>query len=313
MSVTINGTTGIAVPLGSASAPSESNTSSATTGAYYPTGTTYGISTNGTNAVYIDASQNVGIGTSTPQNKLDTAGVITSSSSSKYLNFGWSGSNAYIQTTDVSFSAYNLIFYGGAAERMRIDSSGNLLVGTTTSLIGSGGSIQAVGSSTNRGYFNVGRTTAATSGVCGSLLAWNATNVVAALDFQANGAVNSGIIQAFTYSAGSAVQGPYVNTGGTSWTTSSDENLKDIIEPIENGVKKLSSLRSVIGKFKTDYDDVRRVFLIAQDVQKVLPEAICTDPNGYLGLNYQDLIPVLVKAIQELSAEVEALKAKVGA
>ena len=210
-------------------------------------------------------------------------------------------------------SYHNLGFATNDTVRATMDTNGNLMVGNTTSLIGAGGSIQAVGSSTNRGYLSMGRITAATSGVCGSLIAWNATNVVASFDFQANGANNSGLIQAFTYSAGSAVQGPYVNTGGTSWTTASDENLKDIIEPVENGVEKLSSLRSVIGKFKTDHDDVRRVFLIAQDVQKVLPEAICTDPNGYLGLNYQDLIPVLVKAIQELSEKNDALEARLAA
>lgn len=330
MAIVLNGTTGIAVPLGSAAAPGVVNTTSATTGIYNPTSTTLGLSTNGTNAVYIDASQNVGIGTSSPT-ALGAGRVfatINGSTDSGFFFQSGGVTSGYLQATSAGFnivssSNFNLAltaqgtgviaYLTGGSERMRIDSSGNLLVGNTTSLIGTGGSIQAVGSSTNRGYLSMGRTTASTSGVCGSLIAYNATNTIASFDFQANGAVNSGVIQAYTYSAGSAVQGPYVNTGGTSWTTASDENLKDIIEPIENGVEKLSSLRSVIGKFKTDYDDVRRVFLIAQDVQKVLPEAICTDPNGYLGLNYQDLIPVLVKAIQELSAEVEALKAKVGA
>ena len=69
MAVTISGTNGIAVPLGSASAPAETNTTSSTTGIYYPTSTTLGLSTNGTNAVTIDASQNVGIGTSSPSTK----------------------------------------------------------------------------------------------------------------------------------------------------------------------------------------------------------------------------------------------------
>jgi hypothetical protein len=72
-----------------------------------------------------DASGNVGIGTSVPGAKLDVSGVIAASASGKYLNAGWSGSNAYIQTTDSSSNAYNLIFYGGASERARIDTSGN--------------------------------------------------------------------------------------------------------------------------------------------------------------------------------------------
>ena len=48
MAVTINGTTGVAVPLGTAAAPGVVNTTSATTGIYNPTSTTLGLSTNGT-------------------------------------------------------------------------------------------------------------------------------------------------------------------------------------------------------------------------------------------------------------------------
>ena len=101
-------------------------------------------------------------------------------------------------------------------------------------------------------------TTAATTGVCGSLTAYNGTQIIASLDMDSNGANNSGYVQVYTWSAGSAVGGPYVNTGGTSWTTSSDETLKDIIEPITDASNKVGSLRAVIGKFKTDPEDTRR-------------------------------------------------------
>ena len=60
MSIVLNGTTGIQNVLGSASAPADTNTTTPTTGVYYPSATTWGVSTAGTNALYIDASQNVG-------------------------------------------------------------------------------------------------------------------------------------------------------------------------------------------------------------------------------------------------------------
>ena len=66
MTITLNGTTGIQTPLGSAGSPVDSNTTTPTTGIYYPSATTWGVSTAGTNALYIDASQNVGIGTTSP-------------------------------------------------------------------------------------------------------------------------------------------------------------------------------------------------------------------------------------------------------
>ena len=77
------------------------------------------------------------------------------------------------------------------------------------------------------------------------------------------------------------------------------------------------------GKYKTDTEGTRRSFLIAQDVQAVLPEAISTtmvkdDNTEYLGVAYNDVIPLLVASIQELktivdaqAAEIAELKAKV--
>jgi len=197
-------------------------------------------------------------------------------------------------------------------EAMRIDSSGNLLVGTTSLFTGTY-AVNIMGAAGNRAYLGMKRETASTSGACGSIQSFNGTNAIASIDFQSNGANNSGFIQTYTWSAGSSVQGPYVNTGGTSWTTASDETLKDIIAPIEEATSKLSGLRTVFGKYKTDHDDVRRIFLIAQDVQAVLPEAVSTDGNGKLGLNYQDLVPVLVKAIQEQQALITALTARIEA
>lgn len=87
--------------------------------------------------------------------------------------------------------------------------------------------------------------------------------------------------------------------GGTSWGSLSDERSKDILGPVENGIDKLSSLRTVYFKYKTEGDTIRRVGLIAQDVQKVLPEAVSVDNSGYLSLRYTELIPPIIKAIQE--------------
>jgi hypothetical protein len=103
--------------------------------------------------------------------------------------------------------------------------------------------------------------------------------------------------------------GVYLNgTSAVSWTGISDERLKDIIEPISNAVAKVGQLRSVIGKFKADETNTRRSFLLAQDVQAVLPEAVDASNPDRLGVAYTDVIPLLVAAIKELAAEVNALK-----
>tara|TARA_B100001250_G_scaffold395410_1_gene400297 strand:- start:285 stop:800 length:516 start_codon:yes stop_codon:yes gene_type:complete len=104
--------------------------------------------------------------------------------------------------------------------------------------------------------------------------------------------------------------GAYIGFNATSWTASSDERKKDIIEPIENATDKVNSLRAVIGKYKADEEEKRRSFLIAQDVQKVLPEAVEASNPDDLGIQYTEVIPLLVASIKELSAKNDALEAR---
>jgi hypothetical protein len=105
--------------------------------------------------------------------------------------------------------------------------------------------------------------------------------------------------------------GVYLNgTSAVSWTGISDERLKDIIEPISNAVAKVGQLRSVIGKFKSDETNTRRSFLLAQDVQAVLPEAVDASNPDRLGVAYTDVIPLLVAAIKELTARVQTLETR---
>ena len=101
--------------------------------------------------------------------------------------------------------------------------------------------------------------------------------------------------------------------GATAWAAISDETQKDIIEPISNATEKVSGLRTVIGKYKTDAPSVRRSFLIAQDVQAVLPEAVDTDSDGILSLRYSDVVPLLAAAIKEQQATIVALEARLSA
>jgi len=114
----------------------------------------------------------------------------------------------------------------------------------------------------------------------------------------------------FIISAGAST-GVYLNgTAATSWTSASDERLKDIIEPISNAASKVASLRAVIGKFKFDENNTRKPFLIAQDIQAVLPEAVDASNPDRLGVAYTDVIPLLVAAIKELTTRVQTLEAR---
>jgi len=94
------------------------------------------------------------------------------------------------------------------------------------------------------------------------------------------------------------VVGDIVYTG--TITDISDERLKQNIAPVKNATSKIQQLRGVYFNM-TDTPDQRDVGLIAQDVQAVLPEAVrVVDPeNGYLGVAYPSVIPLLVEAIKE--------------
>jgi hypothetical protein len=123
--------------------------------------------------------------------------------------------------------------------------------------------------------------------------------------------------------------GVVLTVGATSWASASDERLKDIIEPITGAIDKIKTLRTVIGKLKTDKVGTRRPFLIAQDVQKVLPEAVSTafiqeavDPENplkvlsgseYLHMSYTDMIPLLIASIKEQQTLITTLATRIAA
>jgi hypothetical protein len=113
-----------------------------------------------------------------------------------------------------------------------------------------------------------------------------------------------GVTGAVTFSSALTVTGQI--TGG-SFQTSSDARLKSNIQDSEYGLDTVMQLRSV----KYERDNKSEIGLIAQEVKEITPEFV-GESNGYMTVNYAQMVSVLVKAVQELSAEVNALKAKLG-
>ena len=96
-----------------------------------------------------------------------------------------------------------------------------------------------------------------------------------------------------------------------STTTSSDRKLKENITPVENALDKVKQLNGV--EFNWKRDGTRSAGVIAQDVEKVLPQAVKTvnDLNTneeYKTVKYDSLHALLIESIKELSAEIEILK-----
>jgi hypothetical protein len=185
-------------------------------------------------------------------------------------------------------SNYIVLADGDGNPRGIFDGSGNLMVGTTSQIL-------------SNTKFNFSSSQGTALGGMGFV------NTVAPTIKWQIGPDSAGNFVIFN---GSAV-GVYVANGGTAWTAYSDERLKTTLVPFKDAAAKVATLRAGTGRYLKDAEGTSRSFLIAQDVQKVLPEAVDTNNPDVLGLSYTDVIPLLVAAIQELKAEVDSLKAQI--
>ena len=284
------------------------------------------LQTNGTTAVTVDASQNVGIGTSSPSGRLNLA-VGASTSCVLRLTANNTGTGAGdrgrldFYSADNSGTAYQLGYMdydrsdgtgtasyiawanrkaGTVSESMRIDSSGNLLVGTTSD----------PGGSARVGIKGSGTTISTVS-----LYIINSSSVGNFLVYD-NGAINTG-----TTSAGS----PYVNTTGNAANavlgsdgflrrSTSSLKYKTDIQDATHGLTDLLKLRSVTYKGKND-GDIIFGGLIAEEVDAAgLNEFVQYSADGSPdALAYGNMVSLCVKAIQEQQAIITTLTARITA
>ena len=199
------------------------------------------------------------------------------SSGGNYLNLG--GYDGIV------FASSNAAI-GSQAERARIDSSGRFLVGkSVTSLATNGINIQG------DGYFSSSMSQSTSA---------NTTFEI--------------------YSTGAGAYRFYVDLGGTIHATStsitaiSDQSLKTNIKPLETGLAEVMALQPC--RFDWINGDASNVAgFIAQEVERILPDLVApfkyNEDETKLGLKMGDMIPTLVKAIQELKADLDNTKAQV--
>lgn len=253
------------------------------------------------NTFVIDATNNnVGIGTTSPTQKLHLA---VGSASAIYNRIENTAGNCYLgllasgdTVLSADSSGNQLLLYTSATERARIDSSGNLLVGTTTASVGSGAGIKSLpaGDGANNPILAI-----TTSG---------STSATAPLQIFSTGA------NAYRFYVSASGQ---INATSTSITAISDQRLKENIRPLDLGLAQVMDLkpRRYDWKEGKGQDKKDAVGFIAQEFETVLPNSVGTSKAGgdgieYKTINYEELVPTLVKAIQELNAKVTALEAQ---
>lgn len=92
--------------------------------------------------------------------------------------------------------------------------------------------------------------------------------------------------------------------------SNSDERLKENIYPIDNAVSRVSQIEGVYFDWK-DKEEPRQVGVIAQQVEKVLPEVVSVDKNSYLSVDYSKIVPLLIEAINEQSSIIMDLEERI--
>ena len=106
-----------------------------------------------------------------------------------------------------------------------------------------------------------------------------------------------------------------LNVGGDVVAyASSDERLKDNIELISNPIEKVQSLKGVTWDWNSNADELQQslpnVGVIAQDVEKVLPQLVTDRDNGFKGVDYAKLTGLLIEAVKDQQKQIDELKSK---
>jgi hypothetical protein len=301
------------------SAPTTGSTSSGLNGAMvYGAYAGHRWYTNGTPRMRIDSSGNVGIGTSSPSSRFEVANNSSSAEvrisstsnvySSLYLN-AWSLDRAQIRAEAGNPGAGSgtgsgiLSFWTAGnptmTERMRLDSSGNLLVGTTSNIPDSLESaklhVLQTGASAHAASFKT-----------------NATSGFAAAAFSRNG--NNGAVCEFFYNTTTNVGSISITNSATAYNTSSDQRLKTNIVDAPSALESINAIqvRSFDWKESGEHQEYG---YIAQELLEVAPEAVSVpeDATQMMGVDFGKLTPRLVKAIQEQQTLIEALTARLTA
>jgi hypothetical protein len=294
MSLILDGSNGLSDVDGTAATPAIRGTDT-NTGIFFPAADTIAFSEGGTEAMRIDGSGNVGIGVTSPSQKLDVFGSVrlAFAGGNNYVEFesanNFIGRNSAGNLAINVASGQNIISSAGGTERMRLTSDGGLRLSTTGTLWSANErlTVQAV--------------------AAGSVATFRAQQGATEMQIIFVGTSNAlaGYIQ--------------VGTTSTSYVTSSDYRLKENIAPMTGALAVVQQLKPVTYNWKIDGSSGQG--FIAHELQEFVPDAVCgnkddANEDGSIkpqGIDTSFLVATLTAAIQELKAELDTVKTELAA
>ena len=301
MTITINGTTGIAGVDGSASTPAVQGTDT-NTGIFFPAADTIAFGEGGAEVARFDSSGNLGLGTTS---------VTQFGSAYKMVEIvGTDGGAIRLRGSSDSLASQDAIIYkvAGSEGALWVRNYANGIIGFMTNNT-------ERARITSGGNFFVGCTTAPSASVFGIQL-----SPVLTSDFSKSSANSTGDIRHWGfYNTNGLVGGINTNGSATSFNTSSDYRLKENIAPMTGALSTVTQLNPVTYTWKADGSTGQG--FIAHELQEVVPDCVtgekdAVDADGnpvYQGVDTSFLVATLTAAIQELKAELDTTKARLAA
>ena len=254
--------------------------------------------TTGSRRMRINSSGQVGIGTDSPTTAnlhvKDNGQILrlesTSATGNAYISYydssALKGHVGYTGSGDDDFNIFqnesaNIKLFTAGSERFRIDSTGNVLAGTTSTILGSGVEGHAL--------FEDGRT-------------------IHSRDVSGP----TSVVQIFGNAGQCNIMGDGdLQNTNNSYGAISDERLK---ENIVDATPKLDDLQKVrIVNYNLLEQEDKHIGVVAQELEEVFPSLVKEDDEGIKSVKYSVFVPMLIKGMQEQQAKIVALETKVAA